>query len=161
MLKCLNLGSGKDYRDSDADHHWINADISRLIKTDLVMDAFKVPYPFGNAQFDIVMVHDFLEHVPHTLFDSSNAPLPRDGFLIIMDELWRILKPGGLLEARFPHPTSPNVFVDPTHTRVIYPETFRWYFYPDNTLSFYTEYHWTDFEATDLGDGNILVHMIK
>lgn len=161
MLKCLNLGSGLDYRESNSDYHWLNADISRLIKTDLVMDGFKVPYPFGNEQFDIVLAHDFLEHIPHTLFDSFNVPIPRDGFLIIVDELWRILKPGGVLEIRFPHPGTPNAFIDPTHTRVLYPETFVWYFYKDNPFSFYTELHWSDFKAEDLGDGNILAHMTK
>jgi len=161
MLKYLNLGSGEDYKESSEEIQWINADISTNVKTDIVMDGFRVPYVFKDEEFDGVLAQDFLEHIPHTLFGESGLPLSGDGFILVMNELWRILKPGGMLESRFPHPHSANSLIDPTHTRVLFPETFIWYFCKDQPFSFYTDKHWAKFVSGELDYGNIGINMFK
>lgn len=161
MMFLLNLACGTDYRESDSNIHWLNVDISPNIRTDLIVNAFKLPYPFPDDHFDGVLAQDFLEHVPHQLFDADARPLDRDGFLLVMDEIWRILKPGAKLEARFPSPFHPNSLIDPTHTRSLFPQTFLWYLCKEGDFSFYTTRHWQDLQFEEREDGNIVVLITK
>jgi len=74
--------------------------------------------PFGDGFFDSVSAYDFLEHVPRSLY------LPgRDGmrfpFVELMNEIWRVLKDGGLLYASTPCYPCQEAFVDPTHVNYI------------------------------------------
>jgi SAM-dependent methyltransferase len=140
--RCLNLGCGDDHIASTPDREWVNSDISRGVKADLYFDAFEMPLPLKDEEFDLVKAYDFLEHVPHVVFDTKRQPLRGDGFIIMMEELWRILKPGGVLDARFPALHNVNNFIDPTHTRQIAEETFRYYFLRDGKYRFYTSRHW-------------------
>ncbi len=139
---CLNLGSGNDYITSNDDFEWTNVDISQNVKADVYADLFEIPYPFKNDTFDYIKAFDFLEHIPHTLFDENGKRFKKDGFLVVMSELHRILKPGGVLEARFPTPGHVYGTIDPTHTRSIHRETFEWYLVKDGPYAFYSEQHW-------------------
>lgn len=140
--RCLNIGCGNDYVESTPQREWVNTDIAKSVRADLYFDAFEMPLPLKDAEFDLVKAYDFLEHVPHTLFDKERRPVRGDGFIVMMDELWRVLKPGGVLDARFPAFNNVNNFIDPTHTRQILEETFRYYFLADGKYRFYTERHW-------------------
>jgi len=157
----LNLGCGADYRESNDETRWLNVDISPNIRTDQIVDGFKVPYPFEDQQFDGVLAQDFLEHVPHTIFDKDFRPIPVDGFILVLDEIWRILKPNGILEARCPSPNVYfNCFADPTHQRVVFPQSFEWYFTTKGPFSFYTNLHWEYVGFTDTPEGN-LIHQLR
>ena len=85
--KNLNLGCGADYRGG-----WVNIDLSDHpdIKKDKKVDLTKLPLPFESNSFDYIFSSHTLEHIPGYL-----TPL--------MIELWRILKPKGILEIRVPH----------------------------------------------------------
>src|SRR5688572_3674928 len=80
----LNLGSGHDYRPG-----WINAD-KYAPRADSRFDIFSPPYPFKDGEIDYVHAEQILEHVPHRFGD-------RDGLIAVLEELHRILRPGGLL----------------------------------------------------------------
>lgn len=157
----LNLACGTDYRESNDEVKWVNVDISENIKTDKIVDGFSLPYPFKDEEFDGVLAQDFLEHIPHQIFDVNGSPLKRDGFLLVMDEIWRITKKGGFLEARFPSARSVTAFIDPTHTRVLFPETFFWYTCKDQKFNFYTDRHWDNFQYAEVEDSNILIRVVK
>lgn len=125
----LNLGCGNDYREG-----WVNADISTDIRTDAIVNVFAPPYPFADNEFDHVLVSHILEHVPHVLPGTDGA---KNGLILVIEEIWRILKPGGTVEVRVPHHNSRKRWKDPTHTRVVDPLQFE-YFSPDHHLNFYS-----------------------
>jgi SAM-dependent methyltransferase len=99
----------------------IRADEERNVKyADLTTD----PIPFPDAQFDYVTARDFIEHVPRIIY----APGRRFPFIELMNEIWRVLKPGAIFLSRTPvYPFSPS-FRDPTHVNIISVETFPLYF---------------------------------
>jgi len=76
------------------------------------------PIPYGDRTFDSVSAFDFLEHVPRMLPtpDGASTRLP---FVELMNEVWRVLKPGGRLYAVTPCYPSPAAFQDPTHVNII------------------------------------------
>ncbi len=96
----LNLGAGADIRQG-----WINHDLVKRPGIDIAWDLNKVPWPWPDNAFEIVLALSVLEHLQLNLIQS-------------LDECWRIIQPGGVLSIKFPLHTSPFIHHDPTH---------RWY----------------------------------
>jgi len=90
------------------------------------------PIPFDTDQFGSVSAFDFIEHVPRMLptADGSGTRLP---FIDLMNEIWRVLAPGGRLFAVTPAWPRAEAFVDPTHVNFITERTHR-YFCGDEPL---------------------------
>jgi SAM-dependent methyltransferase len=90
---------------------------------DVVHDLNVAPYPFGNDYADEVHFYHVLEHL--------DEPVRK------LEEIHRILKPGGILYMRVPHFSSNGAFTDITHKR-----PFSYYsfdvFEEGNYHSFYT-----------------------
>jgi SAM-dependent methyltransferase len=80
--------------------------------------------PFDANTFDSISAFDFIEHVPRQLAIDGRIRLP---FIELMNEVWRVLKPGGLFYAMTPAYPSPKAFVDPTHVNVITDETHSYF----------------------------------
>lgn len=76
------------------------------------------PIPFPDDSFGSVSAFDFIEHMPRVLMapDGAGTVFP---FVRLMDEIWRVLAPGGRLYAITPAYPSPEAFVDPTHVNII------------------------------------------
>lgn len=98
-LRCLDIGSDNgviSYLLRQNGGSWASADledktvrsIRELVKTD-VYQINGERTPFADDEFDRVVIVDFLEHIPD---DEA-----------FIQELFRILKPGGLLIANVPH----------------------------------------------------------
>jgi len=49
--------------------------------------------PFDEATFDSISCYDFLEHIPRLSVEQHNTRFP---FVEFMNEVYRVLKPGGL-----------------------------------------------------------------
>ena len=132
-LRRLNLGCGRDIREG-----YVNLDRLKLPGVDLVHDLGQFPYPFAENCFDEIAARDILEHLGDTVR--------------VMEELWRILKPGGILRVRVPHARSMNFLHDPTHVSAFTEETFHYFTPPDpsRTLSKYAYYSAARFEILDL-----------
>lgn len=94
----VNLGCGNDRMDG-----FLNVDVVPGIKPDLVHDLNRFPYPFRESQFEHVIAKDVIEHL-------EDMPA-------FMREVWRVLKPGGLLTMTTPHFSNRNSYTDPTHRR--------------------------------------------
>jgi len=84
----LNLCSG-DYPIAGA----VNVDFMPLPKVDYVCDLTKIPWPWESNSIDKIYMYHALEH-----FENHVA---------VLNECYRILKSGGLLEIIVPHSSSP------------------------------------------------------
>lgn len=90
------------------------------------------PIPHPDASFDSVSAYDFLEHVPRVLpaADGTGTVFP---FIRLMNEIWRVLVPGGRFYALTPGVPSLEAFTDPTHVNFITEHTHT-YFCGDEPL---------------------------
>jgi len=102
---------GIDVRDD------LDANIKRA---DLVIE----PIPFDDDFFEYVTAHDFLEHIPRVVY----VPSRRNAFVEVMNEVYRVLKLGGLFMSVTPAYPHPEAFRDPTHVNIITDQTFPAYF---------------------------------
>lgn len=94
---CLNLGCG--YRQYEG---CVNIDIREETKPDLVCDVMQ-GLPYADNSVDQIRADDFLEHLP------IGKVVP------VMEEIWRVLKPGGIFESSTPSTDGRGAFQDPTH----------------------------------------------
>ncbi len=92
----VNLGSGKDTQEG-----WINIDSYPFPNTIVADITTKIPLPDNYA--DLVYSQDFLEHID---------PYKK---VAVINECWRILKPGGRMEHYVPNAGSRNDFGSPSH----------------------------------------------
>jgi len=104
--KGLNLGCG-DRLSRDC----INVDSKKFDGVDLVWDLNKFPYPFKDNQFEEIFAFNILEHLndPHK----------------VMEEIYRIVKPDGIVNLQVPHFSSNSVWGDIQHKRGFSYETFK------------------------------------
>lgn len=90
-----------------------------------------IPYP--DSHFKSVSAYDFFEHIPRVVVDvaQSTSFFP---FVNLMNEIWRVLEPNGLLYAITPAYPSYKSFVDPTHVNFIAKKTHE-YFVGDDPMA--------------------------
>lgn len=74
--------------------------------------------PYENDFFDSISATDFIEHIPRQLYIDRTSEF-RYPFIDLMNEIWRVLVPGGRFLAITPAYPSPFAFVDPTHVNFI------------------------------------------
>jgi predicted SAM-dependent methyltransferase len=104
----LNLGSGNDYKEG-----YVNIDISKTVKPDIVLDISNEPLPFEDDSCEIIEAIDFFEHILY--------PIP------VLNECWRVLKKNGLIIIEVPMAGTNDFYKDPTHVRPFVPETFKYF----------------------------------
>ena len=108
----LNLGAGTDIIAG-----WTNHDVAALPGIDVVHDLNRYPWPWADASIAEIKAWDVLEHL--------------DDFIPAMEEIWRILAPGGICRVSVPYWNSWCAAADPTHKRGFHEITFR-FFDPDS-----------------------------
>ena len=108
----LNLGCGIAHVKG-----YINIDNRAEVKPDLICDIIE-GLPYEDNSVDIVRAHDFLEHIPI-------------GKTIgVIDEIWRVLKPGGRFKSLTPDAEyGQGAYQDPTHLS----------FWVENSWIYYSE----------------------
>ena len=101
---------------------FIGVDITKKgTQADIEWDLMKFPWEFAkDNSADEVFSSHFLEHVPHG--NGYNDPLFQ-----FMDEIYRILKPGGIARFICPYYTSVRAVQDPTHLRFISEPMFQYF----------------------------------
>lgn len=98
-MRKLNLGCSDDHKPG-----YINID--QCQPADIVIDLSKPWKELEDSSADEIYAHDVAEHLPKIHF---------------MNEAWRVLKPGGLLDLAVPcvmladGRVNPGAFADPTH----------------------------------------------
>lgn len=82
------------------------------------------PIPFSDDFFDSVSAFDFIEHIPRQMVIDGVVALP---FIALMNEVWRVLKPGGFFYAVTPAFPAAEAFQDPTHVNIITKKTHEYF----------------------------------
>ena len=121
----LDLGAGGNLRNPFGCDQIFGVDIvsdpsKNILGADLVLG----PIPCDSNTFDYVTSYDFLEHLPRIIY----VPHRRLPFIEIMNEIFRVLKPGGLFLSHTPIFPYNSAFRDPTHVNILTSETFPLYF---------------------------------
>jgi SAM-dependent methyltransferase len=126
----VDLGCGKFPRNPYARGQVCGVDIRELSEkpnfdyrvANLAVD----PIPFDDNSLGSVSAYDFIEHVPRILqaADGRNTVFP---FMRLMNEIWRVLAPGGRFYALTPAYPNPEAFTDPTHVNIITDQTHTYF----------------------------------
>ncbi len=111
------------------------------------------PWPWADESFDRVIAIDVFEHLKAEVQEW-------------LDECWRILSPGGMLELRVPYYAHENAFTDPTHRRFFAPKTFDYW---DRNKAMHIDFGRYYFAKSNKWwrthlmkhDGNLLFHLYK
>lgn len=76
------------------------------------------PIPYDDDSFGSVSAYDFIEHVPRVMstMDGQDTRFP---FVELMQQIWRVLAPGGRLYALTPAWPYAAAFGDPTHVNIV------------------------------------------
>lgn len=105
----LHLGCGRKILPG-----FVNVDIVEAPGVDLVCDVSQ-GIPFVDDVFDEIRAVDFLEHIPTARV------------IHVMNEIHRVLAPGGVLRAHVPCAPGITAFQDPTHASFWNEESFTYY----------------------------------
>ena len=122
MERKLNIGCGKDIRPKS--EGWDNLDSVELPGVDIVLDLDYGRWPIDDNIYDYIECRMVLEHL-------RNWPQA-------MEEIWRIAKPGAIINIQVPFFASPSQWIDPTHKSAFAYRTWE-YFTPENPLNYYTK----------------------
>ena len=121
MRKELLIGSGgrlKKQLHLPEHKEWkglVTLDINEEHKPDVLHDLTVLPYPFEDNEFDEIHAYDVLEH--------TGSQGDYKFFFNQWSEFWRILKPDGHFFAKCPSYKSRWAWGDPSHTRLVQPES--------------------------------------
>lgn len=133
-LKHLDLGCGTNPRNPYRREMVYGIDIREdtrqlagksevtIVSANLVLEKI----PFEDSFFDSLSAFDFLEHVPRQLYIGGDTGLTYP-FIDLMNEVWRVLKPGGRFLAITPAFPSNAAFADPTHVNAITATTHEYF----------------------------------
>ena len=107
----LNIGCGlaklKNY---------INLDCNPDVQPDVLRNMER-GLPFNDNTFDEILCEQTLEHVNDLIF--------------CMNEIHRVLKPGGILKLSVPLLSGMWAYIDPTHKRLFHPRSFDFFMVKD------------------------------
>lgn len=117
--RILEIGAGRDRSVPGA----ITVDRVAATNPDVVHNLDVTPWPFADNSFDMVRCKDVIEHVGDAV--------------ATMQEIYRVLAPGGHVEISTPHYSCSNSWTDPTHTRHLGYFSFD-YFTGENEWDFYS-----------------------
>lgn len=132
MKRHLDLGCGLNPRNTYGFDELYGIDIrageahdSKILTANLAFD----PIPFPDNYFDGVSAYDFFEHMPRVAIDYGSR-CSKFPFIELMNEIWRVLKPSGLLYSVTPAFPVEKAFRDPTHVNIITNKTHRYFTEP-------------------------------
>lgn len=103
--KRIMTGGGKEWKEL------ITLDHNPEVEPNIIHDLTEIPYPFPDNTFDEIHAYEVLEHI--------GLQGDYKTFFAQFGELWRILKPNGLLCATCPMWDNIWAWGDPSHTRII------------------------------------------
>lgn len=87
-------------------------------------DLFNFPWPIESGSIYEARCSHFVEHIPHYI---PGYPLYKDGLILFMEEVYRVLQEHGIIVIDCPYYSSQRAHQDPTHCRSITENTFRYF----------------------------------
>jgi len=105
----LDIGCGS----RKIDETFIGIDKQSLPGVDLVVNLEQGSLPLPTNSVDEIMASHVLEHV--------------NNYLPLVEELWRIMKPGAMLTVKVPNYRHESAYTDPTHVRFFTPKSFNFF----------------------------------
>jgi len=139
----INLGSGYNRLDDT-----INIDNREIVKPDIVCDVTE-GLPFYDNTVDTVLAFDFLEHIP---IGKTIA---------VVEEIHRVLKPGGLFRSVTPSTDGRGAFQDPTHVSFWNCNSF-WYYSSKDYRDLYgikADFEIIGMENKIIGENPSIIHV--
>lgn len=130
----LDVGAG-----AKRDDGYETMDISPVFMPDFQHDLTVFPWPFEDATFVEVRCWHVLEHLPRSyfVFHAAEQPQmhgsapermePRNALIDVMNEMHRILAPGGVADIEVPVFPYWTAIADPTHLSFFVPQTFAYF----------------------------------
>lgn len=118
MPRVLDLGCGRNKYPGS-----IGVDNNARSVADVLCDLDRPPYPFADNSFDEVRAVHVVEHTENVIH--------------FMEEVHRLLRPGGRLYLVTPHYSDVSSFTDPTHRWHLTTQSFS-YFTGREDYSFYS-----------------------
>ena len=177
----LDIGCGASKQDG-----FVGIDVQALPGVDIVHNLGLFPWPLPDGCVDVAVASHLVEHISPGYTDSRLTELIKlliknevlglkeveeaigdfssfPTFIRFMDEVWRVLRPGGQFLMVFPYGTSYGYVQDPTHVNQINETTFH-YFDPESPTGFYRFYQPKPWEIKDNVwnvIGNMEVKLVK
>ncbi len=123
----LDLGCGKTPKNPFKASKLYGIDLNYGVDNKSVMacDLGMESFPFDSNSFNYVTAFDLVEHIPKVCYVNGKRHEP---FISLMNEVFRVLKPGGLFLSHTPAYPRLESFTDPTHVNTITVDTFKLYF---------------------------------
>ncbi len=106
--KILDVGCGREKMPGA-----IGLDIIPLPGVDVVHDLNIFPYPFPDNEFDYIRMSHVIEHV--------------ENVIMVMEQIYRIAKPDGIVDIVTPHYTDDTSWRDVTHRWHFHSESFSYF----------------------------------
>jgi SAM-dependent methyltransferase len=119
-MKILDVGCGTNKFEGA-----IGLDNNPKTAADVIHDLGDLPYPFADDEFDLIVSHHVIEHVPDVM--------------AFVTELYRITRPGGRIRLLTPHYTNPDWANDPTHRNHFNSYSFNTFMPNRQVFDFYTD----------------------
>jgi len=138
----LNLGSGLKPIDG-----YVNIDNRKEVNPDLACDVID-GLPYADNSVDSVRAYDFLEHIPI------------GKTIDVIDEIWRVLKPGGIFASLTPDAEfGQGAFQDPTHQSFWVENSWLYFSEPNSRALYGTKAHFKINTIERLDTGNRIYHL--
>lgn len=139
----LDLACGKNKTEG-----YYGCDKVAMEGVDAVVDLEQFPWPIESDSAEDIVCNHYVEHTPMDTYSKRilkatseskdfeefknkigkiDINTPSDGLILFMDEVYRILKPGGKIKIVAPYYTSIRCWQDPTHRRAIGDATFLYF----------------------------------
>jgi SAM-dependent methyltransferase len=116
--RVLHIGCGDDKLPGAT-----GVDSLKLPAVDVVHNLDSTPWPFADNAFDVIYAHSVVEHL--------------SDIVAFMEEVWRVLAPGGRIIISVPYFRSPDAFTDITHKHFFTSQSFDYFLNEDNTRANY------------------------
>lgn len=156
----LDIGCGRNKQEG-----WFGIDFQSLPGVDLVWDLTRFPWPLPDQCAIIAQASHVVEHIPPFAPDARLLGLIRllldkgaispdevashigrvdstPMFVGFMNEVWRVMKPGGQFVIVAPHGRSDGFIQDPTHINMLNETTFVYFMKEHPFWQFYQPKPW-------------------